>query len=90
MANTMMPAIPQLCCVLMKSAALGQVLFCQAHLVPYTPNMMLGIGESHHKNMAIKNAHQQPLKKPQMGYRAKAPQFHLERVNELVSSMLAD
>ena len=74
----MIPAIPQLCWVLMKSAALLQVLFCHAHRVPYTPKMMLGIGDSHHKNMAIKNAHQQPLKNPQMGYRAKAPQFHFE------------
>ena len=75
---TTMPATSHDLFVRSKSSALIHTLFSQAQRVPKTPKRILGSGNSQPANIPTKKAHQQPLKKPQIGYIPKAPQVHFE------------
>ena len=73
--------VPQTDWVWVKSSTLVHVRFCHAHFVPLIPNTIFGIRKNHPRNSHTKNAHQQPLKNPQIGYSPKAPQFHFDKFN---------
>lgn len=73
-ANSIMPAVFQSFCVLLKCSMLSHFFFCQAHSFPFAPR------KKHHikpkKGIHTRNAVQTLLTAPHIQVKANAPQFH--------------